>query len=126
MKKELKKKTENFPDWYTNVVQRAHLADYSPVKGCMVIRPNGYGIWENVQKVLDTMLKKLGIENAYFPLFIPISFLRREEHHLEGFSPELAVVTHGGGEKLAEELAVRPTSETIMYDMYSKWVSFSR
>lgn len=126
MKNQLKKKTENLSDWYVDVIQKAKLADYSPVKGCMVIRPNGYGIWENVHSSLDPMLKKLGIENAYFPLFIPISFLHKEEHHVEGFSPELAIVTHGGGEKLTEELAVRPTSETIMYDMYSKWVSSYR
>ncbi|PJE62840.1 proline--tRNA ligase [Candidatus Roizmanbacteria bacterium CG10_big_fil_rev_8_21_14_0_10_39_6] len=107
-------------------IQQARLADYSPVKGCMVIRPNGYGIWENIQKNLDPMLNKLGLENAYFPLFIPLSLLNKEAKHVEGFSPELAVVTHGGGEVLEEKLAVRPTSETIMYAMYSKWVESYR
>lgn len=126
MKKNLAKKSEKFSDWYTDVILNAKLADYSPVKGCMVIRPNGYGIWENIQKDLGDMLKDLGIENAYFPLFIPMSFLNREAEHVEGFSPELAVVTHGGGEKLSEDLAVRPTSETIMYEMYHNWVSSYR
>lgn len=126
MKKNVVKKSDNFSEWYNDVVLNARLADYSPVKGCMVIRPNGYGIWEKIQENLGGMLKKMGIENAYFPLFIPMSFLKKEARHVEGFSPELAVVTHGGGEKLTEELAVRPTSETIMYDMYHKWVSSYR
>lgn len=126
MKKYLDKKSESFSDWYTDVILKSKLADYSPIKGCMVIRPGGYGIWENIQRNLDFMLKEIGLENSYFPLFIPISFLKRESKHVEGFSPELAVVTHGGGEKLAEELAVRPTSETIMYEMYHKWVSSYR
>lgn len=112
--------------WYTQVIQQAKLADYSPVKGCMVIRPNGYGIWEIIQENLDGLFKDMGIENAYFPMFIPISFLKKEAKHVEGFAPELAVVTHAGGEKLEEELVVRPTSETIMYDMYSKWVQSYR
>ncbi len=126
MKKNVVKKSDNLSAWYTDVILNSRLADYSPVKGCMVMRPNGYGIWENIHKYLDLLLKDLGIENAYFPLFIPISFLQREAHHVEGFSPELAVVTHGGGEKLSEDLAIRPTSETIMYDMYHKWVSSYR
>lgn len=126
MKKNVVRKSDNLSEWYTDVILNSRLADYSPVKGCMVMRPSGYGIWENIHKYLDLLLKDLGIENAYFPLFIPISYLQREAHHVEGFSPELAVVTHGGGEKLTEELAVRPTSETIMYDMYHKWVSSYR
>lgn len=126
MKDILKKKTENMANWYTDVIQKAKLADYSPVKGCMIIRPNGYSIWENIQKTFDPMLKEMGIENAYFPTFIPMSFLEKEKGHVEGFAPELAIVTHGGGEKLKEELAIRPTSETIMYDTYSKWVSSYR
>lgn len=125
-KKQLTPKSLDMSKWYTQVIQQAQLADYSPVKGCMVIRPNGYGIWEHIQDALDPLLKSQGVKNAYFPLFIPMSFLSREAHHVEGFSPELAVVTHGGGEKLEESLAVRPTSETIMYEMYSKWVQSYR
>jgi prolyl-tRNA synthetase len=125
-KKNLTPKSEDMSKWYTQVIQQAQLADYSPVKGCMVIRPNGYGIWEHIHDLLDPLLKELGNQNAYFPLFIPYSFLEREADHIEGFAPELAVVTHGGGEELAEKLAVRPTSETIMYDMYSKWIQSHR
>lgn len=125
-KQQLTPKSQDMSKWYTQAIQQARLADYSPVKGCMVFRPNGYGIWENIQKALDPMLKELGVENAYFPLFIPMSFLSREADHVEGFAPELAVVTHGGGEELEEKLAVRPTSETIMYDMYSKWIQSYR
>lgn len=108
--------------WYTNTILQAELADYSPVRGCMIIRPYGYAIWENIQRPLDKMIKDTGHENAYFPLFIPESFLRKEAEHIEGFAPELAVVTHGGGKKLDEPLIVRPTSETIMYHAYSKWI----
>ncbi len=125
-KQQLTPKSEDMSKWYTQAIQQAKLADYSPVKGCMVMRPNGYGIWENIQHIFDPMLKKMGVENAYFPLFIPMSFLNREADHIEGFAPELAIVTHGGGEELEEKLAVRPTSETIMYDMYSKWVQSHR
>ncbi|HYD35673.1 MAG TPA: proline--tRNA ligase [Vitreimonas sp.] len=125
-KQQLTPKSQDMSKWYTQVIQQAKLADYSPVKGCMVMRPSGYGIWENIQKTLDPMLKELGVENAYFPLFIPMSFLSREADHVEGFAPELAVVTHGGGEELEEKLVVRPTSETIMYEMYSKWVQSHR
>lgn len=121
-KKELKKKSENISDWYNDVVLKAELADYAPVKGCMVIRPYGFAIWESIQAYLDKQFKSIGVQNAYFPLFIPMSFLQKEKEHVEGFSPELAVVTHGGGEKLTEPLVVRPTSETIMYDSYSKWI----
>ncbi len=125
-KKQLTPKSEDMSKWYTQVIQLAQLADYSPVKGCMVIRPNGFEIWENIQKKLDPLLKDLGVKNAYFPLFIPLSFLSREAEHVEGFAPELAVVTHAGGEELTEKLVVRPTSETIMYEMYSKWVQSYR
>ncbi|OGG16377.1 proline--tRNA ligase [Candidatus Gottesmanbacteria bacterium RIFCSPHIGHO2_02_FULL_39_14] len=122
-KKELKKKSENLSDWYNDVILKAELADYAPVKGCMIIRPYGYNIWENIQSYLDKKFKNLGVKNAYFPLFIPNSFLHKEKEHVEGFSPQLAVVTIGGGEKLKEPLIVRPTSETIMYDAYAKWIN---
>jgi prolyl-tRNA synthetase len=125
-KKQLTPKSEDMSKWYTQVIQLSELADYSPVKGCMVIRPNGYGIWESVQAAMNPLLKELGVQNAYFPLFIPLSFLSREAEHVEGFAPELAIVTHGGGEELQEKLVVRPTSETIMYEMYSKWIQSHR
>ncbi|MBI5449416.1 proline--tRNA ligase [Candidatus Gottesmanbacteria bacterium] len=121
-KKELKKKSENLSDWYTDVVLKAEIADYAPVKGCMVIRPYGFAIWETVQEVFNRFMKEKGVQNAYFPLFIPYSLLEKEKEHIKGFSPELAVVTIGGGEKLKDPLVVRPTSETIMYAMYAKWV----
>ncbi|MBX9570055.1 MAG: proline--tRNA ligase [Candidatus Obscuribacterales bacterium] len=108
--------------WYTDVIQQAELADYSPVKGCMVIRPYGYALWENIWKPLDQMIKDTGHQNAYFPMFIPESFLNKEKEHVEGFAPECAVVTHGGGKKLEEPLIVRPTSETIINHMFAKWV----
>src|SRR6185369_7690747 len=116
----------DFSAWYNEVVLRAELADYSPVRGCMVIRPNGYGIWERMQRALDDMFKATGHQNAYFPLFIPESFLHKEAEHVEGFAPETAVVTHGGGKKLEEPLIVRPTSETIIYSMFAKWVQSYR
>jgi prolyl-tRNA synthetase len=125
-KRQLTPKSEDMSKWYTQAIQQAQLADYSPVKGCMVMRPNGYGIWENIQQALDPMLKELSIENAYFPLFIPMSFLEKEADHVEGFAPELAIVTHAGGEELEEKLVIRPTSETIMYNMYKKWVQSHR
>ncbi len=124
--KKLTTRTEDFSAWYNEVVLRAELADYSPVKGSMVIRPNGYGIWERMQRALDDMFKATGHQNAYFPLFIPESFMKKEAQHVEGFAPELAVVTHGGGKKLEENLVVRPTSETIIYHMYAKWVQSYR
>ncbi|MEJ2420594.1 MAG: proline--tRNA ligase [Acidobacteriota bacterium] len=117
---------EDYSQWYQDIVLRAELAYYSPVKGCMVIRPNGYMLWENMQRVLDGMFKDTGHVNAYFPLFIPESFLKKEAEHVEGFSPELAVVTHAGGKKLEEPMVVRPTSETIMYAMYAKWIKSYR
>ena len=125
-KKELKKKSDNVSDWYNDVVLKAELADYGPVRGTMVIRPYGYAIWEAVQDAFNTMIKSVGVQNAYFPMFIPMSLLQKEKEHVKGFSPELAVVTIGGGETLAEPLAVRPTSETIMYAMFKKWVSSYR
>lgn len=117
---------DDFSQWYLDIVQKAELADYSPVRGCMVIRPNGYAIWEKLQAGLDKMIKDTGHRNAYFPLFIPESFLSKEAEHVEGFAPECAVVTHGGGRLLEERLMVRPTSETIMYHMYSKWIKSYR
>src|SRR5213595_412334 len=124
--KKLTKRAADFSAWYNEVVLRSELADYSPVRGCMVIRPNGYGIWERMQRQLDDMFKATGHQNAYFPLFIPESFLRKEAEHVEGFAPETAVVTHGGGKKLEEPLIVRPTSETIIYSMFAKWVQSHR
>ncbi len=121
-KKELKKKSENLSDWYTDVILKAELADYAPVKGTMVIRPYGYALWETVQQIFNRMMSTRGVENAYFPLFIPHSLLEKEKEHVKGFLPELALVTVGGGEKLKDPLVVRPTSETIMYAMYAKWV----
>jgi prolyl-tRNA synthetase len=124
--KKLTPRAEDFSAWYNEVVLRAELADYSPVRGCMVIRPAGYGIWERMQRTLDAMFKATGHQNAYFPLFIPESFLHKEAEHVEGFAPEAAVVTHGGGKKLEEPLVVRPTSETIIYSMFAKWVQSYR
>ncbi len=112
----------DFSAWYNELVERAQLAEHSPVRGCMVIRPNGYGIWERIQQNLDKMFKDTGHENAYFPLLIPQSFMTKEAEHVEGFAPELAVVTHGGGKELEEPLVIRPTSETIIYTMFAKWV----
>ncbi|MEI7632029.1 MAG: proline--tRNA ligase, partial [bacterium] len=121
-KKLLPPKTGDLSDWYTSVIALADLADYGPAKGTMIIRPYGYAIWERVVSELDAEIKLKGVDNAYFPLFIPMSLLQKEADHVEGFAPELAVVTHGGGEELEEKLVVRPTSETIMYQSYSKWV----
>ena len=115
-------RSQDYAGWYNDVVQKAELADYSPVRGCMVIMPYGYTLWENIQAGLDRRFKETGHVNAYFPLFIPESFIKREAEHIEGFAPELAVVTHGGGKKLEEPLIVRPTSETIIGHMYAKWV----
>ena len=118
--------SEDFNEWYTDIIQQAQLADYSPVKGSMVIRPYGYSIWESVQAYLDKRFKETGHQNAYFPLFIPNSFIQKEAEHVEGFSPELATVTHAGGKELEEPLVVRPTSETIINYMFSKWISSHR
>jgi len=126
MIKNLTKREENFSQWYQDVIEVAELAEHSDVKGSMIIKPYGYAIWENIQKELDFQFKELGVENAYFPLFIPESLIKKEESHVEGFSPELAVVTIAGGKPLAENLVVRPTSETIIYHTFSKWVSSYR
>ncbi len=117
---------EDFSQWYTDVILKTDLVDYSPVKGCMVIKPYGYGIWENIQRELDDRFKATGHKNAYFPLFIPESLLKKEIEHVEGFAPEVAWVTHGGNEELAERLVVRPTSETIVCAMYAKWIQSYR
>ena len=119
---EITPQSKDFGRWYIDVVRKAELADYSPVKGCMVIRPYGYAIWELMQQSLDRRFKETGHVNAYFPLFIPESLLMREAEHVEGFAPQVAWVTHGGNEKLEERLVVRPTSETIIGTMYAKWV----
>jgi len=116
------KKSENISEWYNDVVLKAELADHAPARGTMVIRPYGYAIWENIKEALDSMIKDAGVQNAYFPLFIPETLLKREKEHVRGFSPELAVVTIGGGEELKEKLIVRPTSEAIIYTMYAKWI----
>ncbi len=117
---------DNFSKWYNQVVRKAELADYAPVRGCMIIRPYGYAIWENIQRLLDARFKETDVENAYFPLLIPRSFLEREAEHVEGFAPELAWVTRGGGEELEEPLAIRPTSETIIGHTYAKWIQSYR
>lgn len=117
---------EDFSQWYTDVILKADLVDYAPVKGCMVIKPYGYAIWENIQKELDERFRATGHKNAYFPLFIPESLLRKEAEHVEGFAPEVAWVTRGGSEELTEPLVVRPTSETIICAMYSKWIQSYR
>lgn len=122
----LPSRSENYSEWYNQVIQRAEMADYAPVRGCMVVRPYGWALWEAIQRELDQRFKATGHSNAAFPLFIPMSFLEKEKEHVEGFSPELAVVTIGGGEKLEEPLVVRPTSETIIGYMYSKWIKSYR
>ena len=114
MAKNITPQEKNFSQWYLDLIQAGQLADYAPVRGCMIIRPTGFAIWEKMQAILDRMFKETGHQNAYFPLLIPESFLKKESQHVEGFSPELAVVTHGGGNQLEEPLAVRPTSETII------------
>jgi len=122
----LPSRSENFSEWYNQIVLKAELADYAPVRGCMVVRPYGWTLWENIQAGLDRRFKETGHVNAAFPLFIPMSFLEKEKAHVEGFSPELAVVTVGGGEQLEEPLVVRPTSETIIGYMYAKWIKSYR
>ena len=130
---------ENFAEWYQAVIKAADLAENAPVRGCMIIKPYGYALWENIQQSLDTMIKDVGVQNAYFPLLIPLSFLSKEADHVEGFAKECAVVTHhrlekgekGGlipapDSKLEEPFIIRPTSETIMYSMYSKWIQSYR
>jgi len=122
----LPSRAEDFAEWYNQLVVRAELADYAPVRGCMVVRPYGWAIWENIQQALDRRFKATGHVNAAFPMFIPMSFLEREREHVEGFAPELAVVTIGGGETLPEPLAVRPTSETLIGYMYARWIKSYR
>jgi prolyl-tRNA synthetase len=117
---------QDFPRWYQEVVAKAELADNGPVRGTMVIRPWAFSIWEHLQQELDTRIKATGVRNAYFPLLIPDSYLRREAEHVEGFSPELAVVTHGGGKQLEEPAVVRPTSETIINSYFAKWINSYR
>ncbi len=117
---------DDFSKWYNQVVRKAELADYAPVRGCMIIRPYGYGIWENIQSHMDARFKETGVVNAYFPLLIPRSFLEKEAEHIEGFAPEVAWVTRGGGEELEEPLAIRPTSETIIGHTYARWIQSYR
>ncbi len=126
MTKGVTKQSVDFAKWYTDVVKKAELADYGPVKGTMIIRPYGYSIWENIKSAADTMFKETGHVNAYFPMFIPESFMKKEAQHVEGFAPECAVVTHGGGKKLDEPLYIRPTSETIIWAAYKKWINSYR
>lgn len=120
--KRITSRAEDYNQWYLDVIAAADMAEHSPVKGCMIIKPYGYAIWERIQQVLDGKFKESGVENAYFPMFIPQSLLTREADHVEGFAPEVAVVTHAGGSKLEEPLVVRPTSETIMYETFKDWV----
>jgi len=126
MAEKITPRATDYSQWYIDIVINAKLADYAPVKGCMVIRPRGYALWERIQQGLDGLFKETGHVNAYFPLLIPESFIKKEAEHVEGFSPELAVVTHAGGEKLEEPLVVRPTSETIIWAMYKKWIQSYR
>ena len=126
MRDKITPRSEDYSEWYTEVIREAELADYAPVRGCMVIRPYGYELWENVKAGLDRRFKETGHENAYFPLFVPMSFIEKEAQHVEGFAPELAVVTHGGGKKLEDPLVVRPTSETVIGYMYSQWIQSYR
>src|SRR3989339_447915 len=125
-KNKITTQSQDFSQWYLDVIKEADLAEYSKVKGCMIIKPYGYRIWELIQREMDDRIKAAGVQNCYFPLFIPESFINREKEHVKGFAPECAIVTHGGGKKLAENLYVRPTSETIMYDTFSEWVQSYR
>jgi prolyl-tRNA synthetase len=119
-------RTEDYSQWYLDVIQAADLAEYGPTKGSMILKPSGYAIWEKVQEILNAKFKSFGIQNVYFPMLIPEKFLKKEEAHVEGFSPEVAVVTHAGGAKLEENLIIRPTSETIIYDTFSRWIQSHR
>ena len=120
--KEITPQAVDYSQWYIDVVLKTELMDYAPVKGCMAIRPYGYAIWEKMQELLDRRIKETGHQNAYFPLFIPLELLQKEAAHVEGFAPEVALVTKGGGETLSEPLVVRPTSEAIICDFYSRWI----
>jgi prolyl-tRNA synthetase len=122
----LPSRSEDFSEWYNTLVLRAELADYAPVRGCMIVRPYGWALWENIQQTLDRRFKATGHVNAQFPMLIPRSFIEKEKSHVAGFSPELAIVTHGGGEELEEPLVVRPTSETIIGHSYAKWIQSYR
>lgn len=124
--KKITPRSQDFSAWYQDIIESADLAEHGPVKGTMIIKPYGYSMWENIREVLDKRFKELGVENVYFPMFIPESFLKKEESHVEGFSPEVAVVTYAGGKKLQEALIVRPTSETIIYDAFSRWIGSHR
>ncbi|NBX45640.1 MAG: proline--tRNA ligase, partial [Chloroflexi bacterium] len=116
----------DFAQWYQDIIAAAELVDQAPVRGCYILRPNGYFIWESIQRDLDARFKQHGVQNAYFPLLIPMSFIMKEAEHVEGFAPELAVVTHGGGEALEEPLVVRPTSETVIWSTFRKWIRSHR
>ena len=120
--KEITNIDDDFAQWYTDIVIKAELADYTDTKGCIAIRPYGYAIWENIQNYADKKFKETGVQNTYFPVLIPESLLQKEKDHVEGFAPEVAWVTEAGGEKLDERLCIRPTSETIITTMYSKWL----
>lgn len=124
--KKITLRQDDYSQWYLDVIEAADLAEYGPVRGCMVIKPYGYALWEKTQRILDARFKELGVQNAYFPLLIPEKLLKKEEAHVEGFAPETAVVTHAGGKKLEEPLIIRPTSETVMYEVFSKWVKSYR
>lgn len=124
--KKITKRGENFPQWYLDIIEAADLAEHGPSKGSMIIKPYGYAIWQRIQAELDLRIQESGVPNMYFPIFIPESFISREEKHVEGFAPEVAVVTHAGGKKLEEPLVVRPTSETIIYDSFSRWIESYR
>ncbi|MGC8841614.1 MAG: aminoacyl--tRNA ligase-related protein, partial [Candidatus Sumerlaeaceae bacterium] len=123
---EITPKSQDFSEWYVDVVRKAELADYTTIKGCMVIKPYGFALWENLRDALDKRIKATGHKNAYFPLFVPESLLKKEAAHVEGFAPEVAWVTHGGNEPLEERLAIRPTSEAIICSIYAKWVQSYR
>jgi len=124
--KEIQSKEDDYSRWYLDIVKKADLMDYGPVKGTMIIKPYGYAIWENMQQNMDNRIKETGVENAYFPLLIPESYLKKEMNHVEGFAPEVAWVTHGGNEELEERLVVRPTSETVICSMMSQWIQSYR
>ncbi len=126
MQETITPRDKDYSEWYQDVIEAAELAEHGPVRGTMIIKPYGYALWENTQQYLDQKFKEVGVQNAYFPLFIPEHFLKKEESHVEGFSPEVAVVTHAGGKKLEEPIVVRPTSETIMYDAFSRWIHSHR
>ena len=116
------KKSEDFNEWYNQIVLKADLIDYSPVSGCIIFKPNSYAVWEKIQKIFDEKIKKSGHKNCYFPMLIPESLLKKEAEHIKGFSPEVAWVTKAGNSELNEKLAIRPTSETIMYESFAKWI----